>query len=185
MMASTHRLGGVVIGTTAAALLHTNITGTAIILIGSLVGSILPDIDNRNSRISHKMPVTALIVSVGQYIIHIVTSVIPKKQRLYIRSLSGHRGITHSIIGSTILPAIIFLIGILFKQKLGTVFLAGFGVFIGCLSHLILDMFSGGVPFLIPFSNKRVTLANIKTGGWMEWIFRIGLGAALLLSIIY
>lgn len=185
MMASTHRLGGIAVGTTAAALLQTSITGTVVILIGSLIGSIFPDIDNRNSRISRKMPITALVVSVGQYLIRIVTSFLPKEQRRYIRSLSGHRGITHSIIGSMILPTIIFLIGILFKQKVGTLFLAGFGVFIGCLSHLILDMLSGGVPLLMPFLNKRVVLANIKTGGRMEWLFRIGLGAALLLAIIH
>lgn len=184
MMATTHRLGGIAAGITTAALIHTDITGTVIILAGALIGSIFPDIDNKNSQISHKMPITALVVSVGKYIIRIITSSLPKKQKQYINSLIGHRGFTHSLVGSIIFPAIVILIGLLFKLKTRYVLLASLSIFIGCLSHLVLDMFSGGVPLFMPFSTDQLIIAKIKTGGNMEWLFRLCLLIILLFFII-
>lgn len=184
MMATTHRLGGIAVGATTAALLHTDTIGSVIIFIGALVGCIFPDIDNRHSRISRKMPITALVVSVCQCIIRIITSFLPKKQKRYIKSLAGHRGITHSLVGSMVLPAIVILIGLLIKLKTGYILLASLGIFVGCLSHLILDMLSGGVPLFMPFSTERSVIAEIKTGGYMEWLFRLSLAAILIFSII-
>lgn len=173
MMAPTHRLGGIAAGIATATLIHTDTAGTLIILAGALVGSIFPDIDNKNSRISYKMPITALIVSAGKYIVRIIASSLPRKKKQYVMSLIGHRGLTHSLIGSTIFPAIVILLGLLFKIKAGYVLLAGLSIFIGCLSHLILDMVSGGVPLFMPFSTDLYIIAKIKTGSNKEWIFRV------------
>lgn len=173
MMATTHRLGGIAAGAAVTSLLHPGVTGTLIIFIGALVGSIFPDIDNRNSRISRKMPVTAMVVTLGQWLIHMISAFLPKKQKSFVRSLAGHRGITHSLMGSMIFPAIICIIGILLEQKMNLWLLAAVGIFVGCLSHLLLDMLSGGVPLFMPFSTGRVRISNIKTGGFTEWLFRM------------
>ena len=183
MMAPTHRLGGIAVGMTTAALLHTDITGTVILFAGALIGSIFPDIDNKNSRISHKMPITALVVSAGRYLIRGIASFLPRKQKQYIMALTGHRGFTHSLIGSAVLPVIVILIGLLLRLKIGYILLAGLGIFIGCLSHLLLDMLSGGVPLLMPFSTDKILISEIKTGGSKEWLFRLCLLLILIFSI--
>ncbi|MCM1118908.1 MAG: metal-dependent hydrolase [bacterium] len=184
MMATTHRLGGIAVGATAAALLHTNTAGTLILITGALVGSIFPDIDNKKSTISRKMLITALVVSAGRHLINAVTASFPKEQKQYVKLLIGHRGFTHSLIGSTILPVFVILIGLLLKLKARYLMLAGLGIFSGCLSHLFLDMLSGGVPLFMPFSTDLLIVARIKTGSSMERIFRVCLALVLLFSLI-
>lgn len=143
MMATTHRLGGIAVGAATASLLHADVAGTMILITGALIGSIFPDIDNKRSTISRKMPITALVVSAGRHLINAVTSSFPKEQKQYVKLLIGHRGFTHSLIGSIILPVIVILIGLLLKLKMKYLLLAGLGIFSGCLSHLFLDMLSG------------------------------------------
>lgn len=47
------------------------------------------------------------------------------------------------------------------------------GMIAGNLSHLILDMLSGGVPLLIPFSVARIRVCNFRTGGIMDKLWRL------------
>lgn len=117
MMSTTHRLGGIAVGAATAALLHTNTAGTMILITGALIGRIFPDIDNKRSTISRRMPITALVVSAGRHLINAVTSSFPKEQKQYVKLLIGHRGFTHSLIGSIILPVIVILIGLLLKLE--------------------------------------------------------------------
>lgn len=93
MMATTHRLGGIAMGAVTAALLHTNTADTMILITGALIGSIFPDINNKKSTISRKMPITALVVSAGRHLINAVTSSFPKEQKRYVKLLIGHRGL--------------------------------------------------------------------------------------------
>ena len=89
---------------------------------GSVLGGLLPDIDNVHSQIGSRLPVVELIV-------HGCQSGIEKT----------------------------FLIGMI----------------AGNLSHLILDMLSGGVPLLIPFSVARIRVCNFRTGGIMDKLWRL------------
>lgn len=172
MTAASHRLGGLAAGVVLANLLHTGPVGSGMVLVSSMLGCLLPDIDNRQSAISYKFKLARFFVSVGQTVLRGISCLFPKKQKRYIRSLIGHRGLSHSLAPVVILPLVVILFGKLTGSLQTTGYIAA-GTAAGILSHLIFDMFSGGVPLLMPFSVKRITLAHIKTGGVVEWLFRI------------
>lgn len=171
MMALTHRIGGIAAGTAIASVLHTNACSSGIIIAAALVGCLLPDIDNSKSSISRKLSFISFLVSIGQGIIRIISNLFPAKQREYIRSLIGHRGLTHSLVPVVLLPVIAVFTGSITGYRIYGHMIA-FGLSGGIISHLLLDMLAGGVPLFIPFTTKRVCLTKIKTGGVVEWIFR-------------
>lgn len=179
MMAATHRLGGIAAGTALAAILKVDVAETGILLAGAVLGSLLPDIDNRNSTISYKIPLVSLLVTVGQAAIRGISSLFPRKQKNYIRSLIGHRGLTHSLLAAVLLPlpvaAICLSAGF---SRIGLYVAAG--LLGGMLSHLLFDMLAGGAPLFMPFTTKRVVLAKMKTGGLIEWLFRLLLVAVFV-----
>lgn len=172
MMGKTHKLAGNVIGLITATLLHTNLITSGIIIAGSMLGSMFPDIDNKNSRISHKMKITSRLISAGRRNLYKKTRHLSKDQKAHVWNIAGHRGITHSLIGSLFLPLITIIIGLIFKIHIRYILLACLGLFLGYLSHLLLDMLSGGVPLFMPFSTNKIFIAQIKTRGDKERIFR-------------
>lgn len=178
MMALTHRIGGMAAGTAIATVLHTDTCNSGIIIAAALVGCLLPDIDNSKSSISRKWSFISFFVSAGQRIIRIISNLFPIKQREYIRSLIGHRGLTHSLVPVVMMPGIVLLIGSITGYR--CVYMIALGLVGGIISHLFLDMLAGGVPLLMPFTTKRLCLARIKTGGFLEWIFRCILIIVLL-----
>lgn len=172
MMAATHRLGGLAAGTAAAVLLQSGKMESGILIAGATLGSLIPDIDNRHSSISRKWVLVSIFVSLGQMIIRVFSSLLPQKQRNYIRSLIGHRGITHSLFPVFVIPTVIYFISRMAGYgEMGTYTAAGIGL--GIISHLAFDMLAGGIPLFMPFSTKRICLAHIKTGGVAEWVFRV------------
>ena len=171
MMAATHRLGGLAAGTMLVTTLQVSLPEASAIIAASVIGSLIPDIDNSHSNISHKWRITSVFVTIGQGIIRFLAHLFPRKQRNYICSLIGHRGLTHSL-----LPVLLsLLIAPILSQissnpSMGEHIAVGLAA--GILSHLLFDMFAGGVPLLMPFSVRRIRLASIKTGGIAEWLFR-------------
>ena len=156
----THSIGGV-----GAGLLVLSITGygsneiaQAAIMSGAVLGSLFPDIDHKQSYISHKAPVASLAVSTA----------------------FKHRGFLHS-------PVFILLAGILLtagsrtmlsgsQLQLANQVITGF--IPGMLSHIILDSFNKqGIPWLWPYK-KRFRLLTIRTDSLMET------GFAVLISIL-
>lgn len=74
----------------------------------------------------------------------------------------GHRGVFHSLTAA----AILFLVAI----YLVTFSFYAFAPVLGYLSHIFLDAFTlSGVPFLKPFSDKRLS-GPVATGGIAEWV---------------
>lgn len=139
----THLNGGILAGlyTTARVTATPSLT-TAIFLGGTLIGSIIPDIDHKNSYIGRK------------------TKGISKA----INKLAGHRKLFHSPLFYLLLYLIRMESPLSDFQKIGIN-----GFFIGVLSHLILDSFTqGGLPWFYPFSKKKFSLARIKTNGKLE-----------------
>lgn len=132
------------------------------VIAGSLLGSLLPDIDHRGSYIGRRLPILS-----------------------FLASAVGHRGPTHA-------PFIVSLLSLLFGWlllKFAPVAIAGWlllfliGSYAGTLSHILLDALTPrGVPAMYPFSKKHVRLASFKTGGWFEHIFSIFL---VISSVIY
>lgn len=172
MTAPTHRLGGIAAGTVLISLMHPDMQGSVCVMLGTMLGSLLPDIDNRHSSISRKWNAMSCIVNVGQKLIRLISNLFTNKQKEYICSLIGHRGLTHSLTALLFFPGMVFLImSDLGKRWYG--YQVAVGLAGGIASHLLLDMLSGGVPLFMPIFTKRVTLLHIKTGGAAEWIFRI------------
>ncbi len=178
MMAPTHRLGGIAAGAGIAAILHTDTTDSAIMIAAALLGCLLPDIDNSHSSISRKWSFVSMLVSAGQGIIRLFSNIFKTKTRTYIRSLIGHRGLTHSLFPVLLLPGIMFIVSAGVGSRYGIV--TSIGLAAGMISHLLLDMLSGGVPLFMPFTTKRVCIARIKTGSLLEWLF----GFAFLFILI-
>lgn len=139
----THINGGILVG------LYVNLQTTnlpivykGVLLGGALVGSVFPDIDHKNSYIGHKAKTVSKVIN----------------------KFAGHRKFFHA-------PLIYLL---LYSISLGMVtdklLAVGIkGLFIGVLSHLILDSFTiGGLPWFYPLSKKKFSLSNVKTNSKVE-----------------
>lgn len=174
MTGATHRLGGAAIGLVTAELFIHNNTPTlqVAIVTGAILGSLLPDIDNPKSSISYKWRLISSIISFFQFIIRSIASLLPRKSEKYIRSVVGHRGFSHSLTICIILSALIMTLAYFYNIPIILQYFM-IGIPVGMISHIVLDMFAGGVPLFSPISVKRITLANIKTGGAVEWIVRM------------
>lgn len=166
MRKPTHVLGGVTAGLITQKFLSGQFTlaegaepilFVSSLLAGSFIGSVLPDIDHPNSFIGRKLKISSFIIN----------------------KLFGHRGITHTLIFSIVIPLIIAVIAFYGLDGLAQSMMMYFsiGLFVGILSHLILDaMTKSGVPLLYPFTDKTFRIGGlIKTGGKTELLVRFSL----------
>lgn len=154
MNGNCHFVYGAAVGTTVVVNLDmvssvlpqiTNTPETAtLFILGGLLGGIFPDIDNPSSHMGKlAAPLSTIIGAVG---------------RLHGKVGSNHRGILHD-------PTV-YIIGLLLSYMY-IPSLTGF--FVGCLSHLFLDMFNPkGIPFLM---FHRLHLGNFKSGDTGSKIF--------------
>lgn len=109
-----------------------------LIVMGSLIGSVIPDIDNASSYIAK------LTFPLG--------TPFTAAQKLMRKEKWEHRGIMHD--------GFIYLVGIVLSYFYFTPLL---GFFLGALTHILLDMFNpAGIPFC--FGVKRLRLAKIPSG---------------------
>ncbi len=139
-------------------LCNTPDTATLFIL-GGLIGGIFPDIDNPTSYIGKlTVPVSSVIGTFG--------------------SISGktgpmHRGILHE--------PVVYLIGLILSYLYCPSLV---GLFVGCLSHLYLDMFTpAGIPFF--FGIKHFRLAKITSGSKQSVIFTwLNVFAVILIGLM-
>ncbi len=117
-----------------------------LLLMGGIVGGLFPDIDNPKSHIGQiAQPLSTIISKIGR--------------KFYKTGGSWHRGMMHD-------PSI-YLVG-LYVSFLYFPPLIGF--FIGCMSHVILDMFNpAGVPYA--FGYRRLHLGNFRSGSTMSILF--------------
>lgn len=131
--------------------------GTLLIL-GGIVGSLLPDIDAPQSYVGK--------------LCSPVSRVFGRLRKMQGKEEWQHRGIMHD--------AAIYIAGLILSYLY---FSPLIGLFIGCLTHIFLDMFNPmGVPFL--FGVKRLRIAKIKSGEKGAVLFTgMCTAAALLLGI--
>ena len=141
MTGKTHSATGFFAGLVISS--YTGCSGamTLAMVTGSVLGGLLPDIDNVHSQIGSRLPVVELIVHGCQRGIRLLSGILPRKMRENVRSMIGHRGLL-------------------------------IGMIAGDLSHLILDMLSGGVPLLMPFSVVRTRVCSFRTGGIVDRLWR-------------
>ena len=176
MNGNCHFVFGAAIGTALAInidLVSTalpNITSThetvTLFILGGLVGSIFPDIDNPNSYMG-KLTVP-------------VSTVLGQVSEAFGKTGSHHRGVLHDLS--------VYLAGLVLSYLY---FSPLIGFFIGCLSHLFLDMFNpAGIPFL--FGVSKIHLGKIKSGSkesviftWVAVVAVTALGILLKSNIIH
>jgi len=123
-------------------------------ILGGIIGGIFPDIDNPASYMGKlSVPVSTWIGNIS---------------KKFGKTGKNHRGILHD-------PAV-YLIGLILAYQHCP---AWCGFFVGCLSHLFLDMFNpSGVPFL--FGVKHLHLGKIISGSRESVIFTWICTAAVL-----
>ena len=113
-----------------------------------VVGSVLPDLDHPRGLIYHFLG-------------------FPSWVRRGVCRVVGQRGVVHSLLAAVVVLALGLVICIL----IGLDLLVSFGLFVGFLSHLVLDSLTvRGVGWLLPFSRKRVRFV-IGTGTMIERMF--------------
>lgn len=139
---------------------------TASFLSGSVLGSLMPDIDHRQSFIGKRL-----------------------KPVSYLASLTaGHRGATHSPFIIMLIAALLSLLARYLTNDIQQTFLLVLitGFTVGALSHVFLDSLTkGGVPLFYPFSSKHYRFANLKTGSMGEKLVSILMIGFLIGITIY
>lgn len=119
-------------------------------IAASFIGAIILDIDEPKSYIGRKIKILSHII----------------------KFILDHRGLIHSIPGTFILSFIFYLIVNFYSLAYSLVLF----FLVGCITHLILDLFSDdGVPLFYPFIKKRYSIKIFKTRGFLEKIFRYSL----------
>lgn len=166
MRYKTHALGGLLFGVTTMPFLSIPLFSVegVIWLSGSVLGSLLPDIDHPNSYIGKRL----------------------KPLSFAINKTFGHRGITHTLLFVFLISFLFWLLSLfLIPSSLTFLFYSFFvGCVIGIVSHLVLDMSTkSGVPLFYPISKKNISILPIKTGSFGETIYFICLGIILVLYV--
>lgn len=147
----THKIGGVSAGVLLSATMFCNeiqplsFIASGLMIYSASLGSVAPDIDKTTTKVGRKFFLRPI--------------------SHYLQNRYGHRTITHALVASIIVFAIL-----LFLAKYMTGFLQfvyfysmlGFGV--GYISHLVLDMLTiRGIPVFYPISHKRYMICKFKT----------------------
>lgn len=147
---------GIFIGISSTVALNTSMIDGCLFVASTMIGSLLPDIDLPNSKISQKIPIIPTLIN----------------------KCFGHRGFIHS-------PSFLLLTTILIHQLLShfnyhmPFIFAGF--MIGYLAHLLQDMFTkGGIPLFSPFSRRRYSLSFNRSGSSIDYILTTFIGIAWL-----
>lgn len=150
---------GVGIGALYGTAIGHDFLDVAVVTAATAFGSVLPDIDHKNSKLSQKMKITSFIV----------------------RLFTEHRKHTHSLLLNAIFFGLLYyLLPIIFTANFFTQELI-IAVFIGVVSHLVLDFTTKmGVPLLYPLTSKYYSLKLFKSGGLGDIMFQfIGIGLVI------
>jgi len=154
MTGKTHMLGGAAAGVFASVYFQLPFEAALATTAISTLGSLVPDIDHKNSKISNAAKPVGTVIS----------------------TLFGHRGLFHFwlfYLGFGIAGIIAFPQYIIYICAL----VMGIG------THLLLDAQNPmGIPLFYPFSKKRIRMLKIKTGSKAESLLTMGLGIAVFVG---
>ena len=172
MLGKTHKVGGICAGALTSSVLWQTTDfseyatiGVPVLMVFSIVGSLLPDIDHPNSKLGHRL----------------------KPISMMINKVFGHRGATHTLLSLLVVSIGLFMINLSLPLDIQPFGWAGVvGMFVGYLSHLFLDALTpSGIPLLSPFSKRKFRLAKLTTGKYdflVSTAMIIGTGAYFYLS---
>ncbi|MBB6449153.1 inner membrane protein [Geomicrobium halophilum] len=125
---------------------------TGVFFAASLIGGLLPDICHPQSKAGRRVPISSRII----------------------RRIFGHRTFTHSLIFLILVAVLTGLI----PGTAGEMFQSG--VFIGMVSHYILDMLtSRGIKLFYPVDVTIRSPFHTRTGSWL------GEGSVNLLCLVW
>ncbi len=151
---------------------HLTLATLLVALLANMIGGIAPDIDQPTAPFWRNLPVGGLF---GRFIA---------------RMMGGHRFITHSLIGVSLLAfgshwLLEFLSPIMPHVDIQIVWIA---FMVGVISHLIMDMFTKeGVPWLLPlpikFGLPPLRALRLTTGKALE-LYLVFPGLALAAGLI-
>lgn len=158
----THTLGGMTLaaGLSLTGLCAPDTIANTVLWLGYLTaagaGALLPDIDHRQSSVSHKHKVAAFFVNL----------------------FMGHRGFTHSLLSLFLVSLLALLLVQLLPYPTTIYIVVGF--LFGYASHIILDCLNpAGVPLFYPIKKDKISIGKIRTGGVVELVI------FLLLIIVF
>ena len=162
MMVPTHLAAGMFAGAGTVAWLQVPPLPTVWLLLGALIGALLPDIDHPKSWLGRRLPFLSLPLS----------------------AIFGHRGITHSLLA--VVGMVWGLHHALTHWDLSHHWRwAGVGVAVGYLSHLLGDFAThGGVPWLWPYTQRFSLPLTFRTGSWFERMLFFAFWAGTLYLLI-
>lgn len=159
MMVSTHLVTGFFAGAGLVNFLDLNGLEAVSLLLGSIAGALLPDLDHPKSWLGQRIPLVSVPIA----------------------AVFGHRGITHSLLAVVGLVLALWH-GLVQWHLLETRWgLGAVGVAAGYLSHIAGDFVThGGVPLLWPLKRRFSSPLTFLTGGAFESLlkFALALGAA-------
>ena len=122
------------------------------LILGTVIGSLLPDIDCSESKIATSTATTSCI-------------------SVLLEDGLGHRGIIHTPFTALLLSGTLlywYSLHLNDGWSIGIAFL-GAGIVLGFLIHLLLDMFTPyGIMLMYPFTKKRVTIDSNLYGATGE-----------------
>lgn len=136
----------------------------AIVGVAAL-GSLLPDIDHRKSKISQ-------------------SNIATKTASVAVNMAFKHRGLTHTPF--FILLAYIGLTGLILLSGIGPFYMLLNKAFaLGMISHIFLDMLNKeGIMPIYPISKKRFSLAPLHTGGIVDILLTVVLTLANIVILM-
>lgn len=203
MMRKTHKTGGVLVGVAACDMfLQKNVIITCIYVIvlinGSVLGSLLPDIDKKESTIGRKLWFISWPIYFFRLIIKLCSIISPRIFRPFFNKVhknTGHRYLAHSLITWGIL-SFWFMWGsftlahyissmVQFNFSMNSIdtndvirkglYAFSLGISLGMFSHIILDLMTKeGIAIFAPIFDKRFKFPfHIPTNGFREKIVRI------------
>lgn len=156
MLWKTHVTGGILAGVLLSSYFTgSDINSQAVFIACSGAGALLPDIDSIHSKLGRVfMPISATI-----------------------QLIFGHRGIFHTLL----LPVVLLGFCKLFLPIYSGYYIP---LFVGYISHLILDMLTPeGVPLLWPLK-IHFSIPLVQTGGIIERVFLLGLFVATAFCLV-
>lgn len=162
MKGKHHMIAGVCAGAclTASALVVSDFGFVPIVggFIGTVVGSLFPDIDSSTSKLGSKIKIVSKIIN----------------------NLFGHRGLLHCPL---LIVGLFFLFRMLFRNWGITDYsIVYIGFLLGMLMHLVCDITTrGGIPVLYPFYTMKFSLTPMKSGSKWEPLM---LGVIMLFAIV-
>lgn len=141
------------------------------IMVGLVIGSLLPDIDHPHSLISQQLPIVGRVIS----------------------ALTRHRGLFHSILGVLVMAGLSAWWSVGIAQGLTSLGIQnapeathhiGLGLMIGYILHILADMITvRGVRLFYPLK-FTVRIPLFSTGGFREWLLGLALMFGWVLRIV-